>query len=547
MGAGLVLSLGIAAGQIDAGTKKFGDGFGLSVLAMTLDKVGAGNMHLNSMRGVKASDLENSLEQKLPPATWNSLGVRAKLIWWSPAFGFGLSLVFLLGIGRLMSRSNKNEKFIRGGELVPAKQLAKTTYKLPAGFALGGVPIPASLEPMHLLISGSTGSLKTLTFLHVLDAARCNKQRVILADSGGEFLQRYFRGDDVILNPFDARGADWSPFAEMRGLWDAERIAKSIIPDGRGSETEWNGYAQQILAAVLQRLWETGKPTNGELSRILCIAGSSELKDLVAGLPASRMFEEGGERFLASVLAIIGSYAKPLTWLDPSVGQNGFSIRAWLEQGSDGWIYLTYRDDQLASLRPLIAAQIDMLTAGILSLPANPNRRVWLALDEFASLGKVQSIEQFLSKARKYGGCGVLGLQVLSQLQETYGDKMANTILGGLGTWVVGQQPETETREYLSKYFGRPEVLRELESGSKGGDGAGTVSQQYGNKTIIESHEIRDLPPKHGFLKIKGGFPPCRIVLGDLPKVNSGHDAFIPKDLTSRAQPAQPKSFGFEA
>lgn len=501
---GLAFSFVLGLTHINHARERLGHEFGYAALALTLDRIGAGDVPLKLQPRILASAVAARYEHGLPAETWNSLVKETRILWLTPVAGFGASLAVLWVMGSLLRRKNSGEKFTRGGALVTAKELARKTKKLPAGFELGGVPVPASLEPMHFLVCGSTGAGKTVTFLHILDAARKNHQRAILADSGGDFVRRFFREGDTILNPFDSRGTDWSPFAEMRGLWDADRIAKSIVPDGLvgTAQAEWNGYAQQILAAALRHLWEAGTSTNGELVRILAVAEHEELQGLVAGSPAQRLFAAGNEKFLGNVLAVVGVVAKALAWLDPATGQDGFSIRDWVESDGDSWIFVTYRDDQLESLRPLMAAQLDMLTAGILSLSPNPDRRVWVGLDEFASLGKIQSIEPFLSKSRKYGGCGILGMQLLSQLQESYGDKLATTILGNLGTWVVGQTQEPKTQEYLSQFFGKPEVLRTVESGSLGGDGAGTISQQHGNKTIVAPHELRDLPPKHAFLKL---------------------------------------------
>lgn len=343
-------------------------------------------------------------------------------------------------------------------------------------------------------------------------------------------MTTFSRTADVILNPFDERGAGWSPFAEMRGVWDAERLAKSIIPDGRESGDDWNLYAQQLFSGVLERLWSKGNATNGELVRILTIAESSELRELVAGLPAQRMFEAGNEKFLASVLSIIGSYAKPLAWLDPTAGQDSFSIRNWIENETRGWIFLTYRDDQLASLRPLIAGWVDVVASAILTLPENRERRVWLALDEFASLGRIQSIEPFLTKARKSGGCALLGLQSISQLHDTYGPKKAQTLLSCLGTWLVLRQSDPETAEAMSLFLGDREVLRQTESGSKGGDGSGNWSEQVTKTRLIMPSELQRLAPRHGFLSLLGPYPVCPVEMPIPDKRLEAAPAFLLHD-----------------
>ena len=74
-----------------------------------------------------------------------------------------------------------------------------------------------------------------------------------------------------------------------------------------------------------------------------------------------------------------------------------------------GWLWLSYREDQAAALQPLLAAWIGEAVNAMLSLPADRVRRRWLMLDEVASLGRVQSLIDALTKGRKYGLCSILG------------------------------------------------------------------------------------------------------------------------------------------
>lgn len=470
-----------------------------------------------------------------------------KAFYWSPVVGYGLSLIILMLASRIMRREKKEDEHLRGAALTDLKTLKKMLRGTPSNFDLGGVPIPVENEPVHFLFVGGIGSGKTLAFRQALEAIRRQDQRAIIADPGGEFLGSFFRDGDVILNPFDARAASWSPLAEMRGPWDAERLAKSIIPDGKGAEAEWNLYAQQIFAAVLERLWDKGTATNGELVRILTISESAELRELVAGLPAQRMFESGNERFLGSVLAIVSSYAKPLSWLDPAAGQASFSIRRWIESESRGWVYLSYRDDQLASIRPLIAAWVDVVATAILTLQEDRERRVWLVLDEFAGLGKIQSIEPFLTKARKCGGCALLGLQAISQLYDTYGREKAKTLLSSLGTWLVLRQSDPETAEAMSLYLGDREVLRQNESGSRGGDGSGNWAEQVTKTRLVMPAQLQRLVPRHGYLSLLGHYPICPVEMAIPDKQTEAALAFVLNEKkASTLATKQPGELNFE-
>lgn len=524
---GLAITVIIAGLAWNYGKQNLSPRFGWILAAYCANGIGAAGIKIPDLN-LPAGQIVGALEPSY--RSQKNFRFAVKVFFWAPAFGYSLSLAVLLMVGQAMRRQKNEDEHIRGAEMSDAKTLKKMLRGKPSNFSLGGVPIPTEIEPVHFLFAGGIGSGKTLAFRQALEAIHRQDQRAIVADPGGEFLTTFFRGDDVILNPFDGRGAGWSPFAEMRGAWDAERLAKSIIPDGRESGDDWNLYAQQLFSGVLERLWSQGNATNGELVRILTIAESPEIRELVAGLPAQRMFETGNEKFLASVLSIIGSYAKPLAWLDPAAGQHSFSIRNWVENGTRGWIFLSYRDDQLASLRPLIAAWIDVVASAILTLPENRERRVWLALDEFAGLGRIQSIEPFLTKARKSGGCALLGLQAISQLHDTYGPKKAQTLLSCLGTWLVLRQSDSETAEAMSLYLGDREVLRQNESGSKGGDGSGNWSEQITKTRLIMPAELQRLAPRHGYLSLLGAYPICPVEMPIPDKRPEAAPAFVLRD-----------------
>ena len=155
---------------------------------------------------------------------------------------------------------------------------------------------------------------------------------------------------------------------------------------------------------MLKRLWERGETTNAALLNALTLADIEELKTLVEGLPAQALFHEGAERMLASVRGIVGSHLAPYSYLPPEAGAKSWSIRRYVREGR-GWLWLSYREDQAAALRPLLAAWIGETVNATLSLPADRVRRRWLLLDEAASLGRVQSLSDALTNGSKYGLC----------------------------------------------------------------------------------------------------------------------------------------------
>lgn len=68
-----------------------------------------------------------------------------------------------------------------------------------------------------------------------------------------------------------------------------------------------------------------------------------------------------------------------------------------------GNLYITWREDMVEALRPLVSAWVDVLCTSILSLPEDRNRRLWAFLDELPSLEKLPSLIDAATKGRKMG------------------------------------------------------------------------------------------------------------------------------------------------
>jgi type IV secretory pathway TraG/TraD family ATPase VirD4 len=360
-------------------------------------------------------------------------------------------------------------------------------------------------------MAGAPGSGKSLAFRQLLDSARARGHRALVADLGGEFVKHYYRpGKDLILNPFDRRTEHWSPFAEMRQAYDAARIAASMIPEGSGESREWNGYARAILEGILERCWETDQATNQALVYYALGANTKELAELCAGTPAAVYFVEGNERQLGSIRGILASYMKPLTYLRPEAGAQAFSIRSWIENEGDGWLFITFKKDQLDALQKMLAAQVDTAASAILSTDSQLDRRLWVSLDEFAQLGEIRQLEPLLAMGRKYGVCAVLGMQGMSQPAMTYGRERAQAVLASLGTWTVFRQADAESAEYMSRFLGDEELRREVSSTSTNKDStSSSTSEQIVRQRAVMPGELQQLPARRAIVNIAGPLPPA--------------------------------------
>jgi type IV secretory pathway TraG/TraD family ATPase VirD4 len=204
---------------------------------------------------------------------------------------------------------------------------------------------------------------------------------------------------------------------------------------------------------------------------------------------------------LSSIRSVASSFLQSWRYL-PDEGT--FSIRNWIRAQGSNWVYLTYRDDQAALLRPLVATLLELAITEGLSLSEDPSRDLWLIMDEVDSLGKVSTLRDGLSKLRKYGGKCVLGLQTISQLRSTYGEHEAQTLMANISTKVILRAGDGQTAEYFSTEIGDREVevvtvgkTRSLSQATS----TTTNRDRRVERTVLAS-EISGLPDLHGFLKI---------------------------------------------
>jgi len=417
--------------------------------------------------------------------------------------------------------------------------------------SIGGIKIPLKLENRGFIFSGAPGvgkSVAVTTILDVLDQ-RPVQDFGLIADRSGIYLSRYFKpGRDVILNPLDARAQQWSLLSEFEDEHSALVLARAVVPDGDGSSSEWNSYAQAFLQAILSYCWRQNLK-NADILKLSIFASLEELDSVLAGSPAYGLIAPGAEKMFASVRAIVSSYLIPFSRLDPAAGVNSFSIRRWVQERDEkgkGWLFWNYTTSQMYPLRPLIAAQADIFCEALMTLPPDEKRRGWLILDEFSSIGKVSNIENFVTNARKHGGCSVLGMQSIAQINHLYSEQPARSILSSVGSSLILRTADAQTAEYLSQQIGDHQVVRWIESRSSGqsaGPGGGSSStnesssQQISIERVYLPSQLMKMRDLHGILNLAGDTPVAEVTLPLPAQRPQIAEPFIQKPKPAPAQP----------
>lgn len=459
-----------------------------------------------------------------------------------PLMAGGGALALFLGASVALGlRGRKREdEHRRGAQVVDAKQLRKALRKEPADIFLGGVPWPRRDETRHLLLAGSIGSGKTVVFKTILKAIRARGDRAIVVDAGGQFLKLFARQGDALLNPFDKRTKHWSPFAEGTQPWEIEAMARSLVPAGESSDAVWQDLAKQVLAGLLEQCRAHGIATNHALASLAAGADAETIAKVLEGHPAHALMTSGSAATVGSILTNLTKAAAGFRYLHPEAGEKAFSVSQWVREG-EGCLFLSFQVGQREALKQIIAAQLDIVARTVLDLPPDESRRIFLVVDELPLLGKIDSIVEFLSNGRRFGGCAILGIQALSQLRESNGRDRAQTMLSCLPSQLILRQPDPETAEAMSKAIGDAEVLRQNRSEGRTEHGVSKNQQeQVTNTRRVMASELVTLPDLQGYLRLIGDRPVARIKLEIPDTPDSGNPAFVPREMPARRPFALP-------
>jgi hypothetical protein len=429
---------------------------------------------------------------------------------WPLAVMMPATFAFLGGaIGARLAALPRKVKHLRGTRLLLAAggRVGRLRARLFNRVTLAGVPLSRADETMHVAAIGATGSGKSTALRGLMADAVRRGDRHVVADPEGASMSAFFSPSDIILNPFDQRCARWDLLAEIERPSDYAFVAQSLLPHfGAGDHDQWITYAQQLVAGALESFVTLQLGTSEDFVTMLASAKTGELKQLCAGTPAARYFEEGGERMLASILGTLAPAVGHLRHIAAVQGEP-FSVRRWVRQGA-GSLWMPYASNQVAALKGLISCWMNIAILETLSLEPDQHRRIWFHVDELDALGRIEGLKDAQARLRKFGGCVAIGFQSFAQVKQVYGEG-AQTIIENCGNLLLlraGASEDGGTAKLVSELIGCREVERDDISRSRTHGRITTRSMSMQTRRTVEdvalATEIMQLGNREGYLKL---------------------------------------------
>ncbi len=426
-------------------------------------------------------------------------------------FCFSFFLLSFYWISR--GKKRQETQILKGYELVDPKVLRKLIIKRgPSELNVAGIPLPANAECEHMMITGTTGSGKTNAINSLLHQIKKMNHKAIIIDTSGGFVSRFFEpGKDLLLNPFDERTKNWNLWSECNEEYDFDEFSESLIALD-SYDKFWTRAAQQLFSTAALQMKKNNKTSIQELLDALLAKPLSEIAPHFEGTLVSAYVDPATEKTAMGIRATLVSTLRNLKYLE-DVG-NRFSIREWLRNDSEkNWLFLSSLPTQRETLKPLMTAWLSIAVKSIMSMGEDLNRRVWIIIDELASLNKVPILMQGLSEIRRYGGCFILSFQDLHQLDAIYGSQIARTFGSLTGTKLVFRM-DSHGAKQMSELFGEQEVLEPNESISFGAhqmrDGVSLTDHQK-IRPLISPADLMKLDNFEAYLKFPRNLPASKV------------------------------------
>lgn len=317
-----------------------------------------------------------------------------------------------------------------------------------------------------LLTLGGPGSGKTQGIILPAIADRMLAgHSLIVADPQGEITSHILKYAAVthhlvvVHDPTSAIGPRYNLAEGINTISDARAIADVLVPSATGDSRFWSDSAAALLAACLLRFPNLGDIYNAMNDLKALGQKLASEKDDAALLANSFIASVGSDGKVAS--NIVATLATALTgWASTDVRSNtsasDFDAELVVSQPTvvvltcPGRMRAVYASYLGATLRKLM---LDLDTIGERNKGPLPVP-VGIILDEFPTLGKLDSLVADVNLVRKRRISIMIGAQTKGQFHMIYGNEGTQALFTGLATQVIYGGCDADTAEFYSKASG---------------------------------------------------------------------------------------------
>lgn len=429
--------------------------------------------------------------------------------------GFGISFFV---VKKLTIKEGK--KVLRGAKIVEQNELKNEIIRQSKNnrifIAKKNIPLPYFEENRSILFIGKAGAGKTQAFFNLLLQIFKFNETMIIYDRKPDFWNRFYdETKDYLFYPKDERSLSWNIFDDIKDEDDIDFAIKSIIPvNTEVKDPFWDNASRDILKAIFLKILTFEKPSNKKLIDFLRVNSTvdelfEELYEISINNGINLEYYLKSKNTTASIMSTLSAHTNKLLRKEFYYENGTFNVIDFIAnidtKNRGRKLFLVQTANESGVYEVYFRLMIDLLIREIKGLLNNSQRRIWIGLDEFQSLGKLKEIEEGLAEGRSKGLAILLGTQSLAKVEEIYGKLLMRSLFQLLSTKIVLQYDEPEGAKFLSDFFGEQEVIEVNENRMVTSQGSRDISQMQQKETtkkIFLGGEFATLKPLEAYIRI---------------------------------------------
>lgn len=367
----------------------------------------------------------------------------------------------------------------------------------------------------HIMVVGGQGSGKS-TSVAIPTLLNYNSS-IFAIDIKGELSEtcKNYRKSKKVFNPLNENTPHYNPYAILNignRVQGAREISQSIIPIGTNEKDPyWKQSAQNLLTACILHYENDGADFPTTCKKIMQLPVEELIKEL-NNSPVNEVklfinsFVCADIKLLASIYSTLSNeiilFATDEDIMRSLSKNNNYISINDLENYTD--VFIQINEDKLEQWKSLLNLIVSQFLKNFEKREDKGDKKILFMIDEFARLGKVESITNGLATLRSKGVQIMLILQSLAQLDMIYGKDNRKVITDNCNYKIILNANDVDTQEYFSKLVGTVEKIKKSSSVNR--SDFSMTSNKGISKTTEEKRIIR--PEEFAYLEKPVVFTP---------------------------------------
>jgi type IV secretory pathway TraG/TraD family ATPase VirD4 len=342
-----------------------------------------------------------------------------------------------------------------------------------------GVVLDEEIFSKHILALGSIGSGKTNLLYHIVKtiiSSLTEDDIIVFFDAKGDYIKEFYRGgiDCVIGNKKrlvpEYNVVLWNVFEDIlispadERLETVREVATSLFKkyiDSSQNPTFIMGARDLLCALIMIALREMeGKGERWSNKRMKDYLNRATAKEIRAKLLEYDDLYWATSYVMSDNSPTTQSYLSPLFMVAQEIfsgsfaEEGDFSIRKAIQEKGGRSIFLEYDIASGNILQAIYTVLIDLAMKESLG-QGKPKGNVYFVLDEFPLIPRVNYMDNALNFGRSQGVKVIAGIQNVGQVEFTYTEALAQSLLSGFGTFFAFRLFDEKSRNIVSERHGK--------------------------------------------------------------------------------------------